>query len=128
MSDDDWASLSRGRYLCLESFRRDGTAVRTPLWFAAVPGGTTLVAYTIADSAKVKRLRRNPSCRIATCDMRGNPGGPFLAARATLRDDDPAAMRLLNRKYWPWKLMLDVFARFRRRAGRVVITISPAPG
>ena len=32
-----WQQLAQSRYLNLESYRRDGTAVRTPLWFAPAP-------------------------------------------------------------------------------------------
>jgi len=34
-------------------------------------------------------------------------------------------MRLLNKKYFPWRQMLDFFAMFRRRE-RTVFAIRPA--
>ena len=127
MSAANWASLARARYLNLETYRRDGTSVRTPLWFAEAPGGAVLLAYTRADSAKVKRLRRHPRCRVASCDMRGRLTGPWLDAQAAIADEVTAAdaMLRLNRKYWPWKQMLDLLARLRGGAGRSVITIQP---
>ena len=123
---DAWATLARGRYLNLESFRRDGTGVRTPLWFAA--DGTTLVVYSRADAGKIKRLRRDPTCRIAACDMKGNLSGPWLPAQARLLDGDEAAaaMRLLDRKYWPWKQLLGLFAKLRP-GPRTVVALTPPP-
>ena len=47
------------RYLNLESFKRDGTPVQTPVWFAEEHG--VLYVYTLANAGKVKRIRRNPS-------------------------------------------------------------------
>jgi PPOX class probable F420-dependent enzyme len=124
MTDADWHALAQGRYLNLESYRRDGRPLRTPLWFAA--DGATLVAYTRADTGKIKRLRRNPACRIAACDMRGTPTGPWLAAQARLLDgaEADAAMRLLDRKYWPWKQLIALFALLRP-APRAVIALTP---
>ena len=122
-----WQALARARYLNLESTKRDGTAVRTPLWFAPGADGTFYV-YSQAEAFKVKRLRRNPRCRIAACDMRGNVTGPWLEARAEIVAGDAAAhgMALLNRRYWPWKQLLGLLARLRPGAARAVIALRPA--
>ena len=89
MSGADWQALASARYLNLESFKRDGTAVRTPLWFAPDADGTFYI-YSQAEAYKVKRLRRTPACRVAACDMRGNVSGPWLAARAEILSGDAA--------------------------------------
>src|SRR5262245_13493315 len=44
------------RYLNLESYKRDGTPVQTPVWFAEEQG--VLYVYTLANAGKVKRIRR----------------------------------------------------------------------
>lgn len=119
---DEWAALAGARYLNLESFRRDGTAVRTPLWFAPSADGAVFYVYSVADSFKIKRLRRNPRCRIAACTMRGAVTGPWLEAHATILDGAAVAagMALLDRRYWPWKQMLGLLARLRPAARAVV--------
>ncbi len=129
MSGADWQALASARYLNLESFKRDGTAVRTPLWFAPDADGTFYI-YSQAEAYKVKRLRRTPACRVAACDMRGNVSGPWLEARAEILSGDAAArgMALLDRRYWPWKQMLGVLARLRPGAARAVIALRPAGG
>jgi PPOX class probable F420-dependent enzyme len=58
-----------GKYLSLTSFRRDGSAVATPVWIVAENGH--LLVETDADSYKVKRIRRDAHVRIAACDARG---------------------------------------------------------
>jgi PPOX class probable F420-dependent enzyme len=125
----EWQALAQARYLNLESTRRDGTAVRTPLWFAPDANGTFYV-YSQAEAFKVKRLRREPRCRVAACDMRGGVTGPWLAARAQILAGEEAArgMALLDRRYWPWKQMLGLLARLRPAHARVVIALRPAGG
>jgi PPOX class probable F420-dependent enzyme len=125
----EWQALARARYLNLESYRRDGTAVRTPLWFAPDADGTFHV-YSQAEAFKVKRLRREPRCRVAACDMRGNLTGPWLEARAEILAGEEAArgMALLDRRYWPWKQMLGLLARLRPGRARAVIALRPAGG
>jgi PPOX class probable F420-dependent enzyme len=127
MSTADWRALAAARYLNLESFKRNGTAVRTPLWFAPDADGTFYI-YSQAEAYKVKRLRRTPACRVAACDMRGNVSGPWLEARAEILSGEAAArgMALLDRRYWPWKQMLGLLARLRPGAARAVIALRPA--
>lgn len=129
MSTAEWQALARARYLNLESLKRDGSAVRTPLWFAPDADGTFYI-YSQAEAYKVKRLRRTPACRVAACDMRGNVSGPWLEARAEILSGAAAAhgMALLDRRYWPWKQMLGLLARLRPGAARAVIALRPADG
>jgi len=117
MNPDALASLDREAYLNLATFRRSGAAVETPVWFAAHAG--RLYVFTEAAAGKVKRLRANPSIRIAACSVRGRPKGAWLPGRAR-RVDDPAtvaaAYRALRRKYG-WQMWLaDLFSRL---AGRI---------
>ena len=74
MSSLNLAPFVGQRYLNLESFKRDGTPVQTPVWFAEEQG--VLYVYTLANAGKVKRIRRNPRIRIAPCTMRSTVIGP----------------------------------------------------
>lgn len=125
-----FASFQRHKYLSLETFRKNGQGVRTPVWFAAEPAvgiPQTLYVYSTTDSGKAKRIRNNPRVRVAPCDMRGNLRGEWTEARAAIVTGDEAqrGMRLLNKKYFPWKQLLGFFALFSREA-RVVFAIRPA--
>jgi len=110
------------RYLNLESFKRDGTPVQTPVWFAEEHG--VLYVYTLANAGKVKRIRRHPRIRIAPCTMRGTVIGPWVEAEATIVDATTAAHghALLRHKYGWMKRMGDLFSRLLHRE-RVVIAI-----
>ena len=119
----------QNKYLNLESFRKNGQGVRTPVWFAGDPiSGTPqkLYVYSEVDSGKAKRIRRDSQVRIAACDMRGKLLSDWIEARAEIVADEEAGrgMRLLNGKYTPWKQLLDFFSKFKRR-GRVVFAIHP---
>lgn len=91
--------LARARYVLLTTFRKDGTAVPTPLW--AAPDGDRLVMWTVTDSWKVKRIRRTPRVTIGPCDVRGNPTGPQIEATAVVLDDagTDQARSAISRKY-----------------------------
>jgi uncharacterized protein len=120
------------KYLNLETFKRNGQGVKTPIWFAADPAAplnspeAKLYAYTTADSGKVKRIRNNPKVRVAPCDARGNVRGEWVAGLAAIVTGEEAAHAdgLLNKKYWPWKQLLNFFASFRGR-GRTCFVIRP---
>src|SRR5258706_12426757 len=69
MVESPGTALDGERYINLETFKRDGAGVKTPVWAAPLDG--KLVVVTDGTSYKVKRLRANPKCRIAGCDARG---------------------------------------------------------
>jgi uncharacterized protein len=128
-----FAAFTGQKYLNLETFKKSGEGVKTPVWFAANPASdlasdaARLYAYTIGNSGKVKRIRNNGRVRIAPCDMRGNLLGEWADARAEIVTGAEAehGMRLLNKKYFPWKQLLACFAFFSRRE-RNVFLIRPA--
>ncbi len=121
------------KYLNLETFKKDGTGVKTPVWFAADSSSSldsndaSLYVYTIGVSGKVKRIRNNPRVKIAPCDMRGKVLGDWVDARAQIvtGEEDARGVQLLNKKYFPWKQLLDFFAKFRNRQ-HTVFVLRPA--
>jgi uncharacterized protein len=133
-SDDmSFAPFAVQKYLNLETFKKNGTGVKTPVWFAADPSANLdsneakLYVYTIGVSGKVKRIRNNPRVRIAPCDMRGKVLGEWVEARAEIvtSEEDARGTQLLKKKYFPWKQLLDFFAKFRNR-NHTVFVLRPA--
>jgi PPOX class probable F420-dependent enzyme len=130
MADARFASLQGRKYLNIETFRKNGQGVRTPVWFAGEPEQGVpekLYVYSTADSGKAKRIRNNPKVRVAPCDVRGKLLGESVEARAEIVTGAEAehGMQLLNKKYFPWKQLLGFFALFSRQK-RVVFVIRPA--
>ena len=113
------------KYLSLESYRKDGRAVATPVWFAEEAG--VFYIYSLADAGKVKRIRNTPRVRIAPCDVRGKLKGPSVDAEAHILDasGEEYGHTLLNQKYGLLKRIGDFFSRLRSRK-RAVIAIRPA--
>ena len=129
MAEARFAPLQGQKYINLETLRKNGQAVRTPVWFASGPpqgSPDKLYVYSTADSGKAKRIRNNGQVRVAPCDMRGKLAGDWVEARAEIVEGQEAVhgMQLLNKKYFPWKQLLGVFALFSRQ-GRVVFVIRP---
>ena len=86
-------------YLNLETYKRDGTPVVTPVWFGEE--NAELYVYSLADAGKVKRIRNNPRVRVAPCDMRGKLKGEWVNGHARFLDGAEVehANRLLDQKY-----------------------------
>lgn len=119
----------RDRYVSLTTFRRDGTPVATPVWFAPLGDGR-LAIVTDAEAGKRKRLRNDPRCTVAACDVRGNVHGPAIAARAEVVDE-PAAMRpgllALGARYGLQWRAFNLGRRLRRRPdheGRALLLVT----
>jgi PPOX class probable F420-dependent enzyme len=128
-----FAAFRDHKYLSLETFKKSGESVKTPVWFAADPttdldgDGARLYIYTIGNTGKVKRIRNNGHVKIAPCTIKGKLLGEWVNAGAEIVTGEVAAsgMGLLNKKYFPWKQLLGLFALFSRRE-RVVMRIRPA--
>jgi PPOX class probable F420-dependent enzyme len=90
------AQFAGAKYLNLETFRKTGVGVPTPVWFARdvlrnAPTITVFYIYSEADAGKVKRIRNNPKVRVAPCTMRGDVRGTWIDGHARICEDDEAA-------------------------------------
>lgn len=121
--DPRLAQFRGKRYLNLETYRKSGAAVRTPLWFAQdeAEAEGVLYVYSLVDSGKVKRLRNNPRVRVVPSDLRGNPRGERVEARAEILDEAGAARghQLLRQKY-VMKRLFDLLGRLKKRRHAVM--------
>ena len=87
------------QYINLETYKKSGAAVRTPMWFVNY-NGVTYVSTT-GDSGKVKRLRNNSHVRIVPCNFTGQPNGEWIEAEAHIvkSNESEKANKLLKQKY-----------------------------
>ncbi len=89
------------RYVSLTTFRKDGSGVATPVWFAV--DGSELFIVSDADAWKVKRIRREGRVNLAVCDVRGRIAPDALRADGTARVLDETGTQkvraLIARKY-----------------------------
>jgi PPOX class probable F420-dependent enzyme len=129
---DHFGPLDKQSYLSLETFRKNGEGIRTPVWFAADPTteirsrGAKLYVYTVENTGKVKRVRNNPRVRVAPCNRTGGLQGEWIEAQAKVVQGEEAArgLKLLTQKYF-LKRVFDLFAVFRP-AKRDVLVITLA--
>lgn len=115
-------------YIALETFRKSGEGVVTPVWVTAE--GDKLYVWTVGDSGKVKRIRNNGSVRIAVSDARGAPKSEWVEAHARVLDDpaeDQRQQQRLTKKYgWQFHIF-NLMNRFsRNKAGHVALEITAA--
>jgi hypothetical protein len=93
------ASVKGAKTILLTTYKRDGTAVGTPVSIAFEGDRAFFRSYHKA--WKTKRLRNNPHVEFAAATLRGRPTGPPLQARAILLDGEQAdiAAKALARRH-----------------------------
>ncbi|WP_460863658.1 PPOX class F420-dependent oxidoreductase [Rhodococcus aerolatus] len=117
--------MAAAEYVLLTTFRRSGAAVPTPVW--AARDGDELLVWTVADSGKVKRVRRSGEVTLARCSVRGTPEGPEVRGTARVLDADGTerARRAIRAKYGLRGFLVMTASRLRRgSAGTVGLAIS----
>jgi PPOX class probable F420-dependent enzyme len=87
------------KYINVETYRKNGQGVRTPVWFIESDG--ILYVRTADDTGKYKRIRNNPSVQIAPCNMRGSVKGKWVKGEARIASEDEKlkAFKMLEKKY-----------------------------
>ena len=121
----DPTTLAKEPFISVTTFKRNGTAVPTPVWCAGKNG--SLLVFAEADSGKIKRIRHDPHVTVAPCSFRGTPRGPAAEADATVADGTEEVEALLARKYgWMWRgygLLMAAVRGLRRQARPDSVTI-----
>jgi PPOX class probable F420-dependent enzyme len=98
--DERLSQFERKSYMNLETFRRTGEGVQTPVWF--VQEAESFYVRTLAESGKVKRIRACSAVQIAPCEVNGGVIGTWVTAAAVEVHDTDLAVRvarLLEDKY-----------------------------
>jgi uncharacterized protein len=99
MDQGGLSQLAGEKYISIETYRKSGQPVRTPVWFAE--SGGILYVRTSDDTGKYKRIRNDSSVQVAPCNMRGNVKGEWVKAKARIVSDDEKerAYKMLEKKY-----------------------------
>jgi uncharacterized protein len=113
-SPSDWASMLSGNtYINLETYRRNGQPVATPVWFTFDDNNNMIYVITRTETGKVKRLRNNSKVRIVPCGIRGQLKGEWLNGRATFAtaEQQEIALKQRNKKYGLKARLSGLFSR-----------------
>lgn len=99
MSTDKLARLADHKYINLETYKKNGQVVQTPVWF--VIDNDQIFVTTRPDTGKVKRIRNNDTVKIMPCGMRGEPKGEWIEGTARFANESESknAGNLRNKKY-----------------------------
>jgi PPOX class probable F420-dependent enzyme len=118
--DNKLAQFAKQQFINVETYRRNGQAVPTPVWFVEDQG--TLYVRTVDGSGKVKRIRNNPRVRVMPCDMRGGPLGEWVESQARFADtaETKRVGQLFTRKYGLQKVMFEIMGKLQGRKDTVI--------
>ena len=101
------------KYINLETYRRNGQAVRTTVWFVMDAG--TIYIRTDMNSGKVKRIKNNPNVRITPSGARGQLKGKWIEGKIKMAGslELEHANQRLEQKYGIQGKIIGVFNKIR---------------
>ena len=99
MSGNKISQFLNQKYINLETYRKNGQAVQTPVWFAIED--SMIYVRTDNNSGKIKRARNNPHVRITPSNARGQPKGEWIDGEIRIANmaESERANQLLRQKY-----------------------------
>ncbi len=92
--------LEDANYISFATYRKNGNAVATPVWFAQ--NGNALYLFSAGNAGKVKRLRNFSRSKLAPCDVKGKVLGDWVEAESFLcnsPEQEKYAYKQLLKKY-----------------------------
>ena len=115
--------FSSEKYISLETYKKSGQSVKTPVW--VVEDGGVLYVRTDPTSWKAKRIRKNPQVRVAPSDSRGKPKGPWVDGNAHFieGEEKERILKLVKKKYGMMGGIVDSFNGLMGRHPSAVILI-----
>lgn len=113
--------ILKSQFISLETYRKNGQAMPTPVWFVEKDGA--LYVKTQIGAGKAKRIKNNGTVRIAPCDVRGNVQGGWANAQARLLPITPEPKDILSlwtKKYGAMNVMFEVRQKLKRESPQVI--------
>ena len=97
------------KYINLETYKKDGTHVRTPVWF--VIDKDLIYVITRDSTGKVKRLKNNQDVRIVSCSFKGEPKNEWVKGKTEMITGEEAdkAIKLRKKKYGMFARLSGIF-------------------
>ena len=106
------------KYINLETYKKDGTPIRTPVWF--VIDKNLIYVITRDSTGKVKRLGSNQNVRIVSCSFKGEPKNEWVkgAAEKITGDKADKAIKLRKKKCGMFARLIGIFTS---QKGNIVV-------
>ena len=106
------------KYINLETYKKDGTPIRTPVWF--VIDKNLIYVITRDSTGKVKRLGNNQNVRIVPCSFKGEPKNEWVkgAAEKITGEEADKVIKLRKKKYGMFARLIGIFTS---KKGNIVV-------
>ena len=97
------------KYINFETYKKDGTPVRTPVWF--VIDKDLIYVITRDSTGKVKRLKNNQDVQIVSCSFKGEPKNEWVKGKTEMITGEEAdkAIKLRKKKYGMFARLSGIF-------------------
>ena len=97
------------KYINLETYKKDGTPIRTPVWF--VIDNDLIYVITRDSTGKVKRLKNNQDVQIVSFSFKGEPNNEWIKGKAEKITGEEAdiAIKLRKKKYGMFARLSGIF-------------------
>lgn len=120
---DPISIFSGHQYINLETYRKNGQPVTTPVWFTI--DDNKIFVVTRNKTGKIKRLQNNSKVRIVPSGIRGQPKGEWLNGNAVFANPDQLgrALKLRNKKYGLKARLSGLFSRTKGKLIGIVISL-----
>jgi len=117
--------IASARYISLETYRKSGEPVRTPVLVVEDKG--LYFVRTDPRSGKVKRIRGNPRVRMAPSNFGGKVEGTWVDGQASMVTGDEAerVQALFRAKYGLRIPLLKIWHSITRMPRHAIIAIRP---
>jgi uncharacterized protein len=106
-------SLETGKYINIQTYKKNGQAVSTPVWF--IRKDNKIYFRTSRKSGKFKRIKNNNNVKFALCNISGKIKGEWHNGLAKI---DPDINRLIfariNEKYGIVAHIMNVFYKIKK--------------
>lgn len=119
-SNNKISQFSNQKYINLETYRKNGQPVQTPVWFVLDSG--IIYVRTDKNSGKIKRAKKNSHVSITPCNARGHPKGEWVDGeiRMVSTSESERAFLLLEQKYGLQGKVIRMFNKLRNTAPIVI--------
>jgi PPOX class probable F420-dependent enzyme len=123
MSSEKLAIFEGEKYLCLETYKKSGQGVKTPVWF--VISNKVIYIATAESSGKVKRLNHNKSVKLCPSTFKGVPKGEWIEGQAFFGNESELnlTMSLRNKKYGLLSRIVNMFVSRKGKIASIRIKI-----
>ena len=115
----DANSIRVKKYIMLETYRKSGMGVGTPVWFLV--RDDIVYVVTRSKTGKVKRIKNNHNVKIAVCDIRGKVTGEWTKGTATILKDVESIKEVISQRNKKYGFMAKIAGVFSKTKGDFVV-------